>query len=302
MSDNWDCYNLGTGQDAEDYINSPSPGFLGNLLGVAPSVMRQFAYRGPEQFLRDYRSIHDETTPGDQAKHFLVSGVTKPIFNRDFRVFDEKDNPFCQWCAYDADLDLLLFEMGETTAHSVAGASFIPILLRAVSPMKLDTQVLPLGTGGYKNLKGSSKESDMAFWPKRAPTYINAGWPGVVIETAYSETPKKLQADIRWWLHKSEGHVKTVIAILIAKNAPRLKFEKWEVAANGRIQAAQHINVSLNKSVDRVTVVGGPLTINFAHVFLRQPSIPREQDIEIGDDELESLARDVWAEENRPTR
>ncbi|KAI9368036.1 hypothetical protein BJX61DRAFT_248967 [Aspergillus egyptiacus] len=279
--------------DAERSINDPGPGFLGPLLQpeAAPSNIRHYAYHNNEQFLRDF---NQESNNLDT--YFLLTGVNQQIFQTQFLPRVDEDGPFARWCSYDAELELLLFKMPESTVHAVAGMTFHNVLLRAVMQMQMDRALQPLGSGIHYGPMGA-KQPDMAWRPQRQPPGRAKIWPSVVLDVVFSDTRRKLQTDLRWWLWEPEGYVKTVLTIIIGRSGHEITFEKWEKSSYGRVQRQQHVGVSKNQDVDTVTVVGSPLVIEFEKLFLGPRGSPVERDIEIGDDELEYLARNIWEEQ-----
>ncbi|RDW61822.1 uncharacterized protein DSM5745_10494 [Aspergillus mulundensis] len=284
--------------DAESVINDPGPGFLGNLQAApSTSTMRQYAYRGAEQFLHDTRSIYDPGAIANLEEYLLITGVNKDTFTRQFLPHQDDrttTNIFARWCAYDTALELLLIKMPESPAHSAAGPFFNNVLLDALCPMGLTRELATLGAKIRRTPEGA-KAPDMCWQPQHVPFHATQGWPSVVLEVAYSETRKKLQSDIRWWLREADGHVKIVLTIAISRYGPGIMLERWERdPANGRIRAIQRLRITRNKRADTVTVVGAPLIIQFEKLFLRAPVTPAEDDIFLNNDDLEHVARGIW--------
>lgn len=56
------------------------------------------------------------------------------------------------------------------------------------------------------------------------------GWPTVVVEVGLSESCRKLEEDVKWWLTESEGRVQTAVAVSIeTRGVPQLTVERWEM-------------------------------------------------------------------------
>ncbi|KAL2860012.1 hypothetical protein BJX68DRAFT_260983 [Aspergillus pseudodeflectus] len=290
--------------DAETYINSPGRGFLGNLACAPASsamAMRQYAWRGREQFLRDTAIAFNNSDHEDDCdQYFLVTNVTGRIYNSAFRDGGEDtDDPFSRWCAYDSALELLLFRMVvESSVHGVVAPEFYEVVHDALRPMRLTRELAKTGTAGNEGPSGA-KQPDAAWRPIRVPYNRNKGWPSVVLEVGYSESQKKLQSDIRFWLRQSEGHVKTVLTVAIRDRAESIIIEKWENGENGRAHAEQHLKITRNRRTNTATVTGGPLVIGFENLFSRPISSPIEQDIQLGNDQLQQIAQVIWQEADK---
>ncbi|KAL4782809.1 hypothetical protein BJX76DRAFT_368903 [Aspergillus varians] len=270
--------------DCESAINEPGRGFLGCL---TPSVVQHYPYRGKEQFLDDFQHAIDATS--HTTEWFLVTGVNSEIFTREFLESDNR--PFSSWCSYDAELELLLLRMIKSAAHEAAAEAFQTMLIEAIAPTGMSHSLQALG-GATRFAIIGNKEPDKSWVPFRIPRGRSNNWPSVVLEVAYSETTAKLQSDIRYWLRASQGDVKIVFTLKIARNKPRITIEKWEINENGRVHLETQVTISRNGG--SVIIYGSPLTIGFEKLFLRPPSIPRERNIEIDENGLEFLATAIW--------
>lgn len=273
--------------DLESAINDPGRGFLGDL---TPEVIPSYPYRGQRRFLRDYN--HALNTIWDKSELFLLTGVDQQVFNT---VFDAAERGACSsWSSYDAELQLLLVQIAHTT-HAIASRTFNMILMDSLEPMGMKWALCQLGDGKHKAKMGG-KQPDEAWRPRRVPCSQSRTWPSVVLEVDLSETKAKLRRDIRFWHRASEDRVKVILTIHVNRNRPEVAIEKWETGANNRCKRIQRI-IMLKRERGTTFVAGGPLIIDFAKLFLRQPDLPKEQDISIGDEELEQLATCVWEEQ-----
>ncbi|KAL2797427.1 hypothetical protein BJX66DRAFT_348568 [Aspergillus keveii] len=271
-----------TTEDTERAINAPGPGFLG-LLQTAHSNIRQYAYENREQFLDNV----DES--------FLLTEVSNDIFQSTFLApeEDDDDGPFSQWSAYDAELGLMLFKTPESPRHSFAGEAFDFLLIEALQPIDMSRQMIPIGTELCMSLTGG-KKPDKAWRPRGPWCEGRTEWPNLVLEVAVSETRRKLESDIRWWVRKCPRRMNTVtvLAVAISRRAPTITIEKWQNDANGDAGLQQTIVISKNQTTSTtITITGAPLLLEFDKLFERQPATPTERDIEIGNDPLE-----WWAE------
>lgn len=50
------------------------------------------------------------------------------------------------------------------------------------------------------------------------------------MEVGLSESCRKLEEDVKWWLTESEGRVQTAVAVSIeTRGVPQLTVERWEM-------------------------------------------------------------------------
>ena len=73
---------------------------------------------------------------------------------------------------------------------------------------------------------GKGKVPDAAWGPRRSPRGIPKS-PTVVLEVAVSETDKKLQSDIRFWLN--DGNARSCLTARVTRNTPEIRLERWEL-------------------------------------------------------------------------
>lgn len=100
----------------------------------------------------------------------------------------------------------------------------------------------------------------------------------VVLEVAFSESGKKLQSVVRFWLDPDNDNVNICLTLRINRFKKEIRVDKWE-RRNDRAYCSQVIWIE-NKG-DRVVTTHGPLIIPFESLFLRQRSFPRERGIVI---------------------
>ncbi|KAL2860014.1 hypothetical protein BJX68DRAFT_260985 [Aspergillus pseudodeflectus] len=300
-----------TDTNAEAYINSPSPGFLGSLASIPHSLLRRHTWRSRSSFLANTASeFHPAVFENLLDNYFLLTGITEGIFNAHFRdCMDDKDDPIAQWCAYDPAINLLLFHLGESQTHATVSPNFYVVVadaLRDIDPqLRLQVRLLGAATQSAPappEERSAGRKQPTASWaPRNVPYAVNGDLPSVVLEVACSEIERryKLQSDIRFWLRSCEGYVKTVLTMVICPGAERITIAKWEKdEAVGRARVMQRIEITRDKRSDTVNVAGGPLVIEFENLFSRPISADAEGDVIIGNDMLEQLARDIWLPED----
>lgn len=270
--------------NSDSIINDTGRGFLGDLM---PDAIPSYAYRGRGQFLRDYN--HALSTVGDTSEWFILTGVDQHTFTTVFEHPESGD--YSNWASYDCQLQLLLIKI-PLPAHEIATHVFSTLLMDALEPMGMKWSICPIGESKHVAEMGA-KQPDQAWIPLRVPRGQSRTWPTLVLEVGLSETKAKLQRDIRFWHYASEGRVKAILTIHINRNRPEVSIEKWEADANNRCKRMQRIVMSKRQRGTTV-VAGGPLVIDFSKLFLRLPHLPKERDIIISDEDLESLARFIW--------
>ncbi|CEL06889.1 hypothetical protein ASPCAL10058 [Aspergillus calidoustus] len=279
-----------TDTDAEAYVNSPSPGFLGSLASAPHSLLRRHSWRSPSSFLTNTASdFHPAVFENLLDNYFLLTGVTEEIFNAHFRgCMDDKNDPFAQWCAYDPALNLLLFHLGESQTHATVSPNFYVAVvdaLRDIDPqLRLQVRLLGAATQGApappEERSAGCKQPTASWAPKDVQYAVNSDLPTVVLEVACSEIERryKLQSDVRFWLRCCEGYVKAVLTVVIRPGDGHITIAKWEKnEAVGSARVMQRIEITRDKRSDTVNV--GPLVIEFENLFSRPISADAESDV-----------------------
>ncbi|KAJ5096317.1 hypothetical protein NUU61_005673 [Penicillium alfredii] len=267
--------------DSEPNTASLGEGFLGDL---GPQIKR-YQYQGIGQFLAiRAMQCHRQQEDLGFSEWILFTGVEPQAFTRDFLNTNDK-NILRSWSAYDKTLRLLLAIMPVSPAHGAAATAFDRQLFEALKPLGLDESIRSTGPATRSGEHGA-RQPDCQFLPNRRPSGRTDDWPSLVVEVAFSESPSKLNASVRYWFQESKGDVKTVITLRINQTRPSLVFEKWE-NNNGRERRQQVVAVQKGENNHvYVQPQNGALTIDFDKLFLRQPSQPRETDIQFGEVEL----------------
>jgi hypothetical protein len=105
--------------------------------------------------------------------------------------------------------------------------------------------------------------------------------------------------------------VKAVILIFVNRARAEIEFEIWENVPlqNPRITRAQaggqqvhpaqtqEASAKLEPPLQNVAIAGAPLTLRFRSLFLRDPNPPIETDVSLSQQDLESIAKQVWREQ-----
>ncbi|RFU26471.1 hypothetical protein B7463_g9873, partial [Scytalidium lignicola] len=188
--------------------------------------------------------------------------------------------------------------------------------------MRLDDELVATGaaTFRYKDNTGnllSSLEGDSARKPiSLRPTEDH--YPTLVIEAGFTQSWNSLRIKARAWFASSRHQVKIVLLVKLDRNQRRITFEMWKEfppplppetrrvtrsASDLQPRCAHTIHITRDAGVNDVhqdrfnpasyNVIGGPLQLGFADIFLRQP-VGQEADIIISNAELISYAITVW--------
>lgn len=221
----------------------------------------------------------------------LFINVDKETFTRDYLNAPDKTISRA-WNAFDKSPKPLLVKITESLEHAEAARALDRVVLRALQPMGLDEKLRCGGIGRRLGEKGA-KEPDSQYAPTRYPPNWPRNWPGVVLEVALSESASKVMSDVRYWVRQGDGAVQITLTLRIHRQNPRIIIEKWVQFSAGCPQRVQSI-VVLRKHNGDFIVQGGPLVIEFDKLFLRQPKLPKEKDILLEDDQLISLAKQIW--------
>ena len=211
-----------------------------------------------------------------------------------------------------------------TGAHEMLYNRLQLWLSSEVGRMGLISSWMPIGGTRYPGISttGSSGEGDSGGlpWPARD---VLTGWPTLVFESGYSQSLTSLRMKMRFWFALSNHDVKIVV---LTKAFPdsrekRILIEQWQergtpprpgATTTRRSQilepvCLQTINVvwalempydeaslELRVSAESFNVARGPLTLDFAQCFLREPIEPIEHDFVFPDEILSGCAAMTW--------
>ena len=237
---------------------------------------------------------HQNAPAEDISEWVLFTGVDKSTLVRDFL---EPSTPWTDagWSSFDASQGLLLASTPNSRSHEAAAAAFGNLFLDAVEPTGLKYALEDLRSAMFEG-EDKGKQPDNAWGPRRPPPGHDRYWPTVVTEIAYSETPSKLNSDVRFWLEGTGRNAQAVVTLIIDQKALRITVEKWQ-PQNSRAHRAQRITIS--KMNEQTTVEGGSLVIGFQELFLRPSDAPKETDFELGDQRLTLLATIIWEQQEQ---
>ncbi|DAA74806.1 TPA_exp: Uncharacterized protein A8136_2224 [Trichophyton benhamiae CBS 112371] len=135
------------------------------------------------------------------------------------------------------------------------------------------------------------KEPDYSARPRNLPLGRTRKWPTLVVETGKSQSHSDLDRVARRWIQKSAGDVKIVLTIQVSRT--ELTIRRYGRSGITRATIPQTITIEKRGQNSPIHIVGNPLIIPFADLFLRT-AIRNQGDIIFNNTELEELAKLVW--------
>ncbi|KAB8277358.1 hypothetical protein BDV30DRAFT_205038 [Aspergillus minisclerotigenes] len=160
-----------------------------------------------------------------------------------------------------------------------------------------------MGIGSVTLIDGNLQKEPAACYRPRTlpPERTRKWWPTLVVESGWYESLAHLQMDANIWIGRSEANVKVVILISMTKDRDALVLEKWvpgnppQTRSCARFFAYREQSVRIFRYGNGVVrTTGDPLIIRFEEVFLRPPNSALEQDYELDQAALISIAEDAW--------
>ncbi len=281
-----------TGFTSADEILSLARTIPGDALVVVPTS------------LEEYRALEDLRDQQDEKLRFL----------------------------YRAEYALLIVTV-PTAMHEQLHIGLDRRVLYQVISMGLDEDWASSGATTFRSTLGSGSAGEGDSGGRPASTRPgHRQWPTLVIEAGWTQTLASLRCRKDFWFKDSQHHVKIV---LLAKGYSandehggaerRILLEHWQERASlqrpgateTRLHAASHrdsiclqtINIvwagaapyhvandAMRRDPNNFNVTRGPLRLDFARVFLRQPAGGHEHDIVVDDSALQRYAVGVWFE------
>ncbi|OJJ37678.1 hypothetical protein ASPWEDRAFT_39409, partial [Aspergillus wentii DTO 134E9] len=144
------------------------------------------------------------------------------------------------------------------------------------------------------------KRADQEFYPENSPPEGPHNWPPAIVESGYSESRPKLQADAWWWLTASYGDVKTALTVSVHREKRKISIQRWELDDCMRAEPARKIphlvqHVVVSKRADAtVDVANAPLILPLENLLLR----PANGDILLTEDDLKTWVDKIWLVQN----
>ncbi|KAE8142954.1 hypothetical protein BDV38DRAFT_293436 [Aspergillus pseudotamarii] len=240
-----------------------------------------------------------EIRHGNEGSYILATQVpaklVDPSADDHCRVFGSK----CR-VTYDAETRQLIAQI-PCGPHLVAAGAFGQEIMMQSIKMGAHARLIPMGKTTH--IDGTvQKEPAACFRPKfTLLSGRTAKWPTLVVECCWSESLAHIQWDANLWIGRSEAEVKVVILMSMTKDQDALVVEKWTPGNPPQTRSWTRFSASREQSVrifryanGTVKTAGHPLIIRFEEVFLRPPKPPLEQDFELDQAALISIAECAW--------
>ncbi|KOS40553.1 hypothetical protein ACN38_g8572 [Penicillium nordicum] len=270
--------------------------------GLPPSV-RWYRYEGKDHFsrilalererlLNSIRNSRETTNmePDIETTEYITFSIDPVTFQRDF-IDTDPIALFSIRTTFNPATELLFIKM-ITHDHTRLCFAVHEAIMDALQSMGLKRAIDQYAAVDLE-VNGRIKQPDMGWGPIRPPRGYEKR-PSVVLEVGVSESETKLRRDADLWLDPNKGNANVVISIKLNRKKAQVKIDKWVWdGANGTSVQSQHIEVSEN-DLDGIKLSGGPLTIPFNLLMLREPEAPRETDIIIDKEELHYIAERGW--------
>ncbi|KAG0135874.1 hypothetical protein HOY82DRAFT_628697 [Tuber indicum] len=264
---------------------------------------------------------------GNAGQYAVFSPVTEDelVDINDFRDTHHKGLRFM----YLNNEQALIVKIMPGAAHEMANGSLAIAFWIKAHAMGVNQALGPINSKRFRGI-GGQKEADAAVKPLLYRP-LETDWPTLVIECGVTESLKHLRAVAHWWLEKSMRDVKIVLLVSVSKAARTIHLEQWEmftVQSQLSTRSSSHPPIIKPTKIRTVNIVGpvpapvipqpavsapagpvpagpvpapapvatgGPLTLNFDKIFLRQPLAAQgEGDIIFTTQDLQNYASQVW--------
>ncbi|KAJ5168124.1 uncharacterized protein N7482_003718 [Penicillium canariense] len=265
------------------------PKHQGSFLKDLPPSIKRCKYHGESQFFDVLNSIPDRFEASMDTSEYVLFHASKETIQT---IFDPQnaDTSIRRYCrAFDTNEELILAIMA-LVPHAWAADIMNSMIRDNVSQMGLFSSLRGYPGALTERKKTKGKAPDYGWGPKRTARGQPLS-PSVTLEIAMSETEPKLNSDVRFWLNPDEGNADICLTLRINRSKPEIRIEKW-VWQNDRIHRSQVTWIT--KKGEQTNVSHHPIVISFESLFGRQPTCPREKDVEISQQQLEEIAETIW--------
>lgn len=245
-------------------------------LGLSPNTS-QHTYRNINHFTdilsheTDLFTADEHATTTRRSQYIIFHNVTESCFNRDF--IDPADSfvSFESYFPLRAVLLVKIVTRGQALAVSDFGGR-ISFQLRRMS-RRLDDRILALGSAHVIS-QNRIKRAGASFFPKRLPANRSRTWPSLCVEVGYSDSPRKLEEDAKWWIHESRGEVKGVVTVELDKSQREMRVSQWRICGDSELKLVYRV-VILQRDGRMEAHEENDLVISFEDLSLRPPNRDR---------------------------
>ncbi|KXG52013.1 uncharacterized protein PGRI_082970 [Penicillium griseofulvum] len=182
-----------------------------------------------------------------------------------------------------------------TTVHEVATTQFQSILQSWIQQGDGNGNYPVMCTLGasVRGTTGKTKRPDCSWVP--AHTGLSTHYPSIIVEVAWTETRKKLENDMQWWLTKTDGQVNVVLSVTVQRRG-KIIVEEWGIKRNS-VVPVQTMQI-VRKPASNDQKVEGHLSLNFEDIHRRQKT-QGNTDFVLTPDGLERMAKGIWIAQDR---
>ncbi|KAJ9253231.1 hypothetical protein DTO207G8_4238 [Paecilomyces variotii] len=250
-----------------------------------------------------------KTTTNLQDEFIIVSSVPDSIIDTISTSPHVLQNAVL-WASNTSSSEIILKLQSPLLA--VARAAFIASFKAKLDKLGVLNDLVSLGAKSIRT-GASGKAPDAAFKPRsrggsgieESDANAHANWPSMIVEVGFRETgPPALRASATWWIQNSAGRVGVVVLIFVHAAEPRVSVEMWEFRTPGPLASkTQEVIVEKRENKrpgeDRergVVVLGAPMKVPLQKVFLKE-GVKRDGEIVFDEEDMRSLARDVWIQQ-----
>lgn len=174
-------------------------------LGLSPNTT-QHAYQNINHFIdvlsRETDLFTADKHTASRSQYFVFHEVTESVFNRDF--IDPIDSlvTFESYFPHRGIMIVKIMTRGESHVASSFGLQLMKQLTRMRE--ELDNNLFLLGTAHVIS-ENRIKRADNKFRSRKLPRGRSKKWPSLCVEVGYSDLPRKLVGDAKWWISESGG-------------------------------------------------------------------------------------------------
>lgn len=271
-----------------------------------PSGTNEYQYKDIQDFLRIINAeqeLFESDKDGNRSQYILFANIDEQKFSTDFIHQPDAESIGHFIDSYYPYTQIILVKM-ERKPHAEAHQTLTKLLTEKLVEMNRAQRGLHYPGGALIETPSRKKKADAEFLPRVRPEGRSTKWPSAVIETGYSESNSKLQADARWWLEESAGYVNTAFTIKVQRTRKEVVIQKWGLQDRptrqnpGRQVAGveEEVVISRPSGEDGISVRGrnGAIVLEFEKLFLRPPAAG-ERDVVFTDDDLRHLADMIWS-------
>ncbi|EKV06516.1 hypothetical protein PDIG_77130 [Penicillium digitatum PHI26] len=179
----------------------------------------------------------------------------------------------------------------ESTTHGAAQGAFEKIF-EAWTGFDENYPLLATRNATFRGASGRNKRPDSAWQPLHAASGRSSHWPTIVLEVACSESRRKIERDIKFWLTESNDQVNIALTMRIY-NRGRISVEEWRGRGPNRPPIpCQRIDIVRDAGLNGSRVQGS-FRLSYEDIHLRERP-QKATDFTLTAGNMEYIAKAVW--------